>query len=146
MTALALSFLTFVSTALGGLLALKFRDRLHHLLGFTAGVMLGVVAFDLLPEVFELSGAQGENGLKAMVALVAGFLLFHALEKFVLVHTAHEEEYAHHAHPHVGVVSALALISHSFWTAPASVWPSRCPMPQASPWPWPSSRTTSATV
>jgi ZIP family zinc transporter len=91
MTALALSFLTFVSTALGGLLALKFRDRLHHLLGFTAGVMLGVVAFDLLPEVFELSGAQGENGLKAMVALVAGFLLFHALEKFVLVHTAHEE-------------------------------------------------------
>jgi ZIP family zinc transporter len=114
MTALALSFLTFVSTALGGLLALKFRDRLHHLLGFTAGVMLGVVAFDLLPEVFELSGAQGENGLKAMVALVAGFLLFHALEKFVLVHTAHEEEYAHHAHPHVGVVSALALISHSF--------------------------------
>jgi ZIP family zinc transporter len=114
MVAVLLSFLTFVSTSLGGLCALRFRDRLHLVLGFTAGVLLGVVAFDLLPEIFELSAQQGNGGHSAMVALVGGFLLFHGLEKFVLVHTVHEEDYAQHRHPSVGMLSALALIGHSF--------------------------------
>jgi ZIP family zinc transporter len=113
-TAIHLSLLTFVSTSLGGLAALRFSDRLHLLLGFTAGVLLGVVAFDLLPEIFELSSRQGSDGQPAMVALVAGFLLFHGLEKFVLVHSVHEDDYAQHRHPHVGILSALALIGHSF--------------------------------
>jgi ZIP family zinc transporter len=49
-----------------------------------------------------------------MVALVAGFLVFHSLEKFVLVHHAHEGSYAEHRHPEAGVFSAAALIGHSF--------------------------------
>jgi len=114
MSAVLLSLITLVSTAVGGLCALRFRDRLHLLLGFTAGVLLGVVCFDLLPEVFELSHRQGSDGQAAMVALAAGFLLFHALEKFVLVHHVHEADYVHHHHPSVGVLSAAALIGHSF--------------------------------
>ncbi|HEY1392174.1 MAG TPA: ZIP family metal transporter [Methylibium sp.] len=114
MNVILLSIVTFFSTAAGGLCAFRFRDRLHLVLGFTAGVLLGVVSFDILPEIFELAHAQGSNGLGAMVALVAGFLLFHSLEKFVLVHHAHENQYAHHHHPKVGVLSALALIGHSF--------------------------------
>ncbi|MCX6784916.1 MAG: hypothetical protein NTV81_03200 [Candidatus Komeilibacteria bacterium] len=42
---------TFVSTLIGGWLAVKFKDRLHLIMGFTAGVLLGVVAFDILPEI-----------------------------------------------------------------------------------------------
>ena len=49
-----------------------------------------------------------------MIALVAGFLVFHGLEKFVLVHHVHEEDYAEHRHPQVGLVSAFALAGHSF--------------------------------
>jgi zinc transporter ZupT len=49
-----------------------------------------------------------------MIALVVGFLLFHSLEKFLLVHHSHEADYAVHHHPQVGVLSALALIGHSF--------------------------------
>jgi zinc transporter ZupT len=52
-----------------------------------------------------------------MVALVAGFLLFHGLEKFVLIHSVHEDDYAVHRHPHVGVLSAVALIGRSFMDA-----------------------------
>ena len=40
---------TVISTALGGLAALRSHDRLHLILGFAGGVMLGLVAFDLLP-------------------------------------------------------------------------------------------------
>lgn len=49
-----------------------------------------------------------------MIALVIGFLLFHIIEKTIVIHHAHEEDYADHKHPHVGVLSALALAGHSF--------------------------------
>ena len=114
MTAVLLSLATFVSTLTGGLFALRFRDRLHLILSFTAGVLLGVVSFDIIPEIFRLGHAHALDPNAAMVALVAGFLLFHALEKTVLIHHAHETQYAAHRHPEAGVLSALALIGHSF--------------------------------
>ena len=51
MTAVLLSLATFVSTSVGGLFALRFRDRLHLILSFSSGVLLGVVSFDILPEI-----------------------------------------------------------------------------------------------
>ena len=114
MTAVFLSIATFFSTLGGGLFALKFRDRLRFILSFTAGVLLGVVSFDILPEIFDLAQKQGLDATGAMIALVVGFLLFHGLEKFVLIHHVHEHDYATHRHPQVGVLSALALIGHSF--------------------------------
>jgi zinc transporter ZupT len=112
--ALWLSLVSFVSTCAGGLFALRFRDRLHLILGFTAGVLLGVVSFDLLPEVFALVREHGLDPAGPMVALVVGFLLFHAVEKLVLIHHAHEQSYADHHHTQVGLISASALVGHSF--------------------------------
>jgi zinc transporter ZupT len=113
MSAVLFTLVSFVSTVAGGLCALRFRDRLHLVLGFTAGVLLGVVSFDLLPESFELSHRLGSDGRGAMLALASAFLLFHGFEKFVLVHHVHEADYAKHGHPSVGVLSAAALIAHS---------------------------------
>ncbi len=108
--------LTFISTMLGGLFALRNRDRLHWILGFTAGVLLGVVAFDLIPEIFQLIQSTGVDSVVPMVALVAGFLVFHVVEKLTLIHSVHEDEYVPgHRHPNVGLVSALALAAHSFF-------------------------------
>jgi ZIP family zinc transporter len=110
----ALALTTFVSTALGGIFALRYRDRMHLILGFTAGVIVGVVAFDLLPEIVELSEATGTSFKTPMIALVCGFLGFHILEKSLLIHAAHEDEYADgHHHPTVGLASALAISGHS---------------------------------
>lgn len=109
-----LAFATFVSTLLGGLMAIKNKRYIHHILGLTAGIILGVIAFDILPELFELVHANNMNATAPMIALVIGFLAFHVLEKSVLIHHAHETEYGKHKHPHVGLVSALALSGHSF--------------------------------
>ncbi|HXZ96655.1 MAG TPA: ZIP family metal transporter [Burkholderiales bacterium] len=114
MTAITLSIATFFSTLGGGLFALRFRDRLHFVLSFTAGVLLGVVSFDLLPEIFGLAQKEGLDASDAMIALVVGFLLFHGLEKFVLIHHVRESDYAAHRHPRVGILSAIALAGHSF--------------------------------
>lgn len=112
---LLLAFGTFVSMSVGGLFALRYRDRLHLILGFSAGVILGVVAFDVLPEISRLAGQTHSSFKTPMIALVVGFLAFHIVEKSLLIHTAHEDEYSDHAHRHpsVGVASALALAGHS---------------------------------
>ncbi len=112
--AIVLSILTFFSTFFGGLFALKHKDRLHLIMGFAAGVLLGVVSFDILPEIFVIIKEHDFSITGPTVALVIGFLLFHILEKTISLHHAHEDEYAQHRHPHIGVASALALIGHSF--------------------------------
>ena len=114
MAPILLSCATFISTGLGGLFSLKQRKHIYLIMGFTAGVLLGVVSFDILPEIIDQVGALGINPIAPMIALVVGFLLFHIIEKLIVVHHAHEEEYADHKHPHVGVLSALALAGHSF--------------------------------
>lgn len=114
MVPLLLALATFCSTLLGGVVGLRNRDNLHRFLGYTAGVLLGVVAFDLLPEIFTLLQAHHAVPTAAMVALVCGFLLFHVIEKSILIHHAQEQDYDVHYHPDVGVASALALSGHSF--------------------------------
>jgi zinc transporter ZupT len=114
MTAALLALAAFASTLLGGLFALRHRDRLHLILGFTAGVLVGLVAFDLLPEIFSRVTELGTSSAGPMLALVIGFLAFHIAEKLALIHHEQEESYAAHKHPQVGVLSALALSGHSF--------------------------------
>jgi len=114
MSAVLLSVATFFSTGLGGLFALRHRDRLHLIMGFTAGVLLGLVAFDLLPEIFARARELSLDSTAPMLGLVVGFLAFHIAEKLTIIHHAHEADYATHHHPRVGVLSALALSGHSF--------------------------------
>lgn len=114
MFALLFSITTFFSTLLGGLFALRYRDHLNLIMGFTAGVLVGLVAFDLLPEIFSTSEDIRLDTVFPMLTLIGGFLVFHIVEKAILIHQSHESAYAVHEHPLVGVFSALALSGHSF--------------------------------
>jgi ZIP family zinc transporter len=107
-------FFTFVSTFLGGLFGLKFRDKMHLNLGLTAGIILGVIVFDIFPEIIEITGSLGVDPIYPMLFLIIGFLIFHIAEKLLLVHHSHEDNYGPHTHPTVGKFQALALAGHSF--------------------------------
>jgi ZIP family zinc transporter len=118
---LLLALATVVSTTLGGIVALRARDRMHLVLGASAGVMLGLVAFDLLPEVFHLSeAATGEtadahgNVPWAMVAFMVGFLALHVVERAAGVHEPIDSEYSEHRHKLARSLGAVGLIVHSF--------------------------------
>ncbi len=114
--AVLLSLLTVLSTTFGGLVALRHRDRLHLILGFAAGVMLGLVAFDLAPEVIGLFGGGTTWNLPTIAfPFMVGFLLLHMVERSLAMHRGHEQEYGPHQHqPQLGLVSAAALAGHSF--------------------------------
>jgi len=114
MEMILLSIGTFFSTFLGGFFLIKNKDKLHRVLGFTAGVLMGVVFFDIFPEIIELINKNNFSITNVMIALILGFLIFHIFEKSILIHHSHEEEYADHKHPHIGIASALALAGHSF--------------------------------
>ena len=114
MTPIILSIATFLSTLAGGIFALKNKKWIKKIMGFTAGVIIGVIAFDLLPEIFRLISENKISSTVPMVALVVGFLVFHITEKFLLMHHGEENKYGTHHHPKVGVLSALALSGHSF--------------------------------
>ncbi len=113
--AVLFTIITFFSTLLGGLASIRYKDKIHLILGFTAGVILGLVAFDILPEIFDLTKKTSITPKLPMIALVVGFLIFHVLEKTLLIHHAQEESYPKHHHPSVGIMSSLALIGHSFF-------------------------------
>src|SRR3990167_10993856 len=98
----------------GGYVAFRSRQKLSLALGFTAGLILGLVAFDLLPEIFEIAQTQVLDPIWPMITLVIGFLLFHIIEKSILIHHAQEARYGPHQHPYVGVAGAVALSGHSF--------------------------------
>jgi ZIP family zinc transporter len=107
---------TVLSTFAGGLFALRRNDKLHLILGFTAGVLLGLVAFDLLPEMFTLAGGRTALGVPTvMLTFAAGFLALHVVERTMALHAGHEHEYGDHHHPSIGLASALALATHSFF-------------------------------
>jgi ZIP family zinc transporter len=88
-------------TILGGFVAGRFGDRRHLLLGLAAGLMLGVVSFDLLPEALDAAGTHLWGVPEALLMFVFGFLVLHIAERSVAIHRAHESEYA--AHEHAGL-------------------------------------------
>ncbi len=110
----------FVMTLAGGLVAHRVGDRRHLVLGLAAGLMLGVVGFDLLPEALHAEHREVYGVPAALLTFVAGFLAVHVVERSVAVHRAHEGEYAAHSHAHgghgspgLGLAAAGALVAHS---------------------------------
>ena len=112
MTAILFACLTFISTGVGGLAAIRFRDQRHLLLGFSAGAVLAVVFFDILPEVFSAGGTRGP----VMLAGAAGFLAFFALDRYTALHKSREHPHQAQAHePELGALGAAGLSVHSFF-------------------------------
>jgi ZIP family zinc transporter len=80
-----ISFLTVISTLLGGLFALRFKDKLHLILGFSAGALLGVAFFDLLPEALMLS--EGVFPVEEITGIIAlGFILYMGIDRLFTLH------------------------------------------------------------
>jgi zinc transporter ZupT len=114
MIVLFLAVLAALAALAGGFVAIKSRSYINLALGFTAGIILGLVAFDLLPEIFEITKSDNLDIIWPMTALVSGFLLFHIAEKMILLHDSNEKQYGPHQHPHVGLLGEVALFGHSF--------------------------------
>ena len=114
MTIILLTLAASLAALIGGFVALHTRKHLDLAISLTAGLVLGLVAFDLLPEVFDGISRSGITPVWPMLLFVGGFLAFHTVEKFILMHHDAESQYGPHTHPKLGLARAVALSAHSF--------------------------------
>lgn len=103
----------FITTSIGGMFALRLKDSLHLILGFSAGAVIGVAFFDLLPEALDLTQQSGSARAPLFIAL--GFIGYMLLDRLLFFHAQHEaHSHGDHAHEHSGVLGAGSLSIHSF--------------------------------
>jgi ZIP family zinc transporter len=109
---LTVAFGAFLATLAGGALALRFRDQLHLILGFSAGAIIGLAFFDLLPEALKV-GSGNPSTILSVTAF--GFFGYAVLDRLILLHTHHDA--GEHIHDHVGLrrgwAGAGSLSAHS---------------------------------
>jgi len=106
-----LAFTTFCSTLIGGTFAIRLRKALPYFFAFAAGSLIAVSFFDILPESLSISASANLSTRYIMITVVASFLFYSFLEKFLLVH--YHEENGGHGHV-MGPVGAGSLVIHSF--------------------------------
>ena len=115
---------TFISTLIGGLFALKLKDKLHLVLGFSAGAVLGVAFFDLIPESIEL-GLKYFSTSTILSVTAIGFFIYLILDRLVLLHGHshdHEDDFQKNNSSQIvisknkrGTLGATSLAIHSFF-------------------------------
>jgi zinc transporter ZupT len=80
------------------------------ILGFSAGAIIAVAFFDLLPEALDLAG-KTYSTVTILTVVVIGFASYLILDRFMLSHSHAENE---DAHQHRGNIGAGSLSFHSF--------------------------------
>jgi zinc transporter ZupT len=104
----------FLSTLAGGLLAFRLQDKLHLILGFSAGAVIGVAFFDLMPE--SIAFGAGRHDASTIIGWTAGgFLLYLILDRLLLFHGSAQAHGAAGAKSgERGPMGAAILCTHSF--------------------------------
>ena len=106
---------TCVATLIGGWVGISLRDRLHLVLAFSAGAVIGVAFFDLLPEAVELGASTGVHSLLAPRAVLAltglGFLLYLLLDRSL---PGHGSDARGRPNPQRAWAAATSFALHSF--------------------------------
>ncbi len=95
------------ATLLGGYLALRFADRVHLVLGFSAGAVIGVALLDLLPEAMR-SGAPSVGEFAIAAAIAGGFLAYLVVDRAFLIGGAGGT--SHRGHLGAGSLTAHSLL------------------------------------
>ena len=100
----AIAFAAFCATFAGGLFALRLKDRLHLVLGFSAGAVVGVALFDLLPAALDL-GAKFHDSKTLMSWVALGFSIYLVADRIVASRNTRQR----------GALGAGSLSMHSFF-------------------------------
>ena len=71
-----------IATALGGAIALRFRAQRNLVMGLSAGIVLGVALFELIPEALRLAGPIAGSSF-VLGAVAIGFALLFVVNRLL---------------------------------------------------------------
>jgi len=120
---IALLLVPVASTVLGGLLAVRCRRWVHVLPAVGAGLLLGAVFMDLLPEAISIGISAGTSARSVLSLTLVSFLVSFIVENVLdSISAGANATVPRHA---IGRVAGGMLIFHSF----AMAWQSELPLP-----------------
>jgi zinc transporter ZupT len=106
--------ITFFSTMVGGIFTLRRATvDIKPFFAFAAGALLGITFFDLIPEAVSISIDTEVQLTLLMSTIVVAFLVFHILDRFVVLH-AMKDGHPEHGLQTSGMIKASGLSLHSF--------------------------------
>ena len=110
LTSLFISLLASVAAFAGGVIALRFKDKLHIILGFSAGAVIGAALFDLIPEAIELGTSVFSPANIAAFAAI-GFFIYLILDRVFSFHAHGDNTISDESHS--GSLGAASFFLHS---------------------------------
>src|SRR5436305_2977936 len=113
MLTLLFTSLAMCSTLVGGYVAVAARRSIHLLMGLGAGVLLGAVFCDLLPEALSVAQEQEWDFRVVLGIVLGGFLLFYLVERLLVLHSCPEGDCTNEVHQRIGRLGSVGLIVHS---------------------------------
>jgi zinc transporter ZupT len=112
---LILSFITFFATLLGGYVASRNRKRFGVIAAFSAGVLIAVPLFQLLPASLKLADDLGTPSQNILYMTALGFIFLYMLERLLSVKKIRSGDgWKYVRHSTGGIYGASELALHSF--------------------------------
>ncbi len=110
-----LSFITFLATLLGGYVAVRNRNRLGVITAFSAGVLIAVPLFQLLPSSLKLADNLHIPAQDVLYMLALGFVFLYMLERLLAVKKVRSGDgWKYIRHYTGGIYGASEFALHSF--------------------------------
>ncbi len=116
-----IAIIASLAAFIGGAIALRFKDKLHIILGLSAGAVIGAALFDLIPEAIELGESISVHAEHLTALTAVGFLAYLILDRVFSFHphphgspdqgrpTDNVSEYSHHG----GSLGGASFTLHS---------------------------------
>lgn len=115
---LLFTFIIGLFILLGSVIVFLLKNNnkfIHFCMSLSLGVIVMLIALELLPEVLELFGENYNSNITIMMTIGftgLGILILKLIDLFIPHHHNHKED-NHENLYHVGIVSAIALILHN---------------------------------
>ncbi len=110
-----LSFVTFLATLMGGYVASKNRRRFGVIAAFSAGVLIAVPLFQLLPATLTLAADLHVPSQNVLYVTALGFIFLYMLERLLSVKKVRSgDTWKYVRHSTGGLYGASELVLHSF--------------------------------
>ena len=112
---LVLSFITFLATLAGGYTAAKNRSKFGYIAAFSAGVLIAVPLFQLLPTSLTLAAKTNVSAQNVLYVTGLGFIFLYMLERLLAVKKVRSgDTWKFERHSTGGFYGASELALHSF--------------------------------